>query len=482
MRILHIATSLLFYSMLIAPIASVVWLGYSDRAEKPPRWQTTDVWQLLAEDSSYRSSVARNLISSTPVGMSAISAKSFLDYRVLGFVETSRVVSGERDWLYYKSQFFSGKCLGEETIQKVLLNMETTRILAEAADLTLTYSVAPDKSVVHPEHLGFYGSLAAGCKLESARRLRRRAKELGVKFIDYLEALEGAKPGTLRYSATGTHWNEYGRALAFTQLARTFGVPESKLVEPLPVPVASGGDVDLLRILRLDGVSPQNTYDKAWIDAWRKTSVPSDNMLILHDSFYKVSLNLLRTFLPKATWASYDDAANVNVALASALNTIHVNTVERMLIGRVLTGPLGWHGALGRSIVERNDAKAAKCRYRQLSAKEFALKNLDRRKGGEYAAKVDSQIIVPLQEATRPVCLRVRFTTDSRDATEVFLPRRQDDTYSAGMSILYDRKVGAKRILQLVLPTRYSGRRVRVDPVTKAGRLTDLTIETGTAN
>jgi len=104
--------------------------------------------------------------------------------------------------------------------------------------------------------------------------------------------------------------------------------------------------------------------------------------------------------------------------------------------------------------------------------------------GGEFAAKANARIIVRLQESSGPVCLRVKLTTDSKDLTKIYLPVRigHADIYMAGMSIACDREVGAKRTLQFILPAGYAGRRIRVDPIRNAGRLADLTIETGTTN
>ena len=72
---------------------------------------------------------------------------------------SSTPVSGVDGWLFYKPQFNSGKCLSGEYLGRVLDGVTAMRTVAKAVGIDLRFSVSPDKSVVHPEKLGFSRNL-----------------------------------------------------------------------------------------------------------------------------------------------------------------------------------------------------------------------------------------------------------------------------------------------------------------------------------
>jgi|GEM_PF-3942825 len=481
MRAFNALTSLVFASALVTPLASLALFGYSDMAENPPAWSAGLMRAIAANDSQTRKALSRDLVTSTPAGMAAISARSWIDYEAIGFVHSDRVISGEGKWLFYTKQFADGNCHSEGQIRKLLMNIEAMRILAEAAGIRLIFSVSPDKSVVHPEKMGLYGSLAAGCKLTDAKRWRSMAKARGVDILDHLEPLAERAADTILYSPVGTHWNRYGRALAIRQLA-SFLEPDNKSI-PYPEPTISKekNDIDLLKMLRLDGNPTEYAPDDSWTKALREARIDDSGIMILHDSFYGVSRKYLSELLPLANMASYGDVSAALGVNRPYTSTLLINTVERDFFSRVLYGAYGWKGALGEWLIERNRA-TAHCQYERRAVSSLRLMGMEA-EGDMWRATADPQIMVDLASSGASVCLRARLRTDAPGMTELFLPFATDegDTFTYGMSIAFRNLNGTERELEIVLPARFAGRTVRIDPVTGTGMIRDLIIETGVA-
>ena len=173
MKFANLATAAVFAAFLAAPIGSLALFGPHDMAEKVVTKKELTSAGLFVADDEFRNDVARRLVSNSPVGMDAISAKNSLDFKVFGFIHTSKAISGEDGWLFYKPGFLDGACLSDKDIGTLLARIELIRVVALGAGIDFRMSVSPDKEVVYPEKLGPAAEAAAGCKIVSSRKWRK---------------------------------------------------------------------------------------------------------------------------------------------------------------------------------------------------------------------------------------------------------------------------------------------------------------------
>lgn len=483
MKLANLATAAVFAAFLAAPIGSLAVFGPHEMAEKVVTAKQLASVQLYAPDDTYRDGVARRLVTNSPVGMNAISARNSLDFKVFGFVNTPEVISGEAGWLFYKPGFENGTCLTDREIGIVLGRAEALRAIARAIGIDFRLSVSPDKEVVYPEKLGPAAEAAAGCKIVSSRKWRKVAAASGSSIIDHFEVMGHDVTDDLLYFKTDTHWNELGKIRAFRQLVRELTGREipGEMVSNATSSYATDSTRNLLRI--------HFEEEKKLYDIYLNENLPPNasnriqKSVIIHDSFYGVSRDLIsRIFLDPAllTYGGPDLGQKIRDILATKPKLVLANTVERYLKQRVW-GDLAWTGAVGKALIDANAEAARECPVHDVAKDRLTLKSLDELPAGDFAAGADPQIHVRLPDEGRP-CIRVSFATTLKQPTFVHLPIRdavnQNGPYFEGFSLTLADSPG-QRDIWLVLPEEFAGKTLRIDPIAANGLLSKLTIQTG---
>ncbi|MDF1778232.1 MAG: hypothetical protein P1V13_19555, partial [Rhizobiaceae bacterium] len=260
MRPANLLAALLFSIFLATPLASFMVGGYASKANEKPSWGDLSVSTLIGPNDTYRKKIARAVISGTPAAMGLISAKAYFDYRIMGFINSTRVISARDGWLFYKQQFsggkplFSGgKCEDQVQQREAIDAANALRVVAEGAGIDLRFSVSPDKSIVEQDMLDQRVRAFSGCKTQSAEKWRLYNRDVGAPIIDHLEEFRTFGGDQQLYFATDTHWNTRAQLLALTRLAKEyFGLP---MVAPKRVGNTEHSSVrDLTAMLRLNFV------------------------------------------------------------------------------------------------------------------------------------------------------------------------------------------------------------------------------------
>ncbi|KXF76556.1 hypothetical protein ATN84_10865 [Paramesorhizobium deserti] len=420
------------------------------------------------------------MLVNSPAGIAAVQVKSFLDYNVFGFVNTHRVISGNDGWLFYKPQFAEDLC-NEKLAMKAVDNVNAMSDIAEGANINLIVAVSPDKSSVYPERLGLRAGIASKCKTRATAFWRKYALQVHSKIIDHLAAMLAVGDDLLKYYKEDTHWNDYGRAIALRQLTQKVTGTDPGL-PTINAGVLEHRNGDLARMLRVSAKESALTFPDYWNQQFRKAvgrGIP--NTVILHDSFYEGAATQLKMLFPGTEMVHLDRDIQKHVAaLAKKPPTIIVNSVERSFFNRVTTSTLSWSSPLAKHVVERNANAARHCIYRQVATDQLLLRDLEL-KQSEWRGMRDAQIFIPMEKYGGRVCMRIRFKTNSESVSVLYLPREMANrsSYSEGYSVRFP-ALGNDREIEVVLPSKFAGHKLRFDPFGGEGDLTNLSVEVGT--
>jgi len=477
---IDIAAAFLFSTFLAIPILGLVVFGYSSEAEKSPELKSIRYFELITPEKTYRRDMLAKTLVNSPAGIAAVQAKSYLDYEVFGFVNTHRVVSGNDGWLFYKPQFAKNLC-DEKLAMNAVDSIDAMNDIADGADINLIVAVSPDKSSVYPERLGLRAGIASKCKVKATAFWRKYAVQIHSRIIDHLAAIRTADDDVLKYYKEDTHWNDYGRAIALRQLTqKVMGTDPGLPKINAGIPKHHYGD--LARMLRVSAKEPALVFPDYWNQQFRKAAgrgIP--NTVILHDSFYEGAAAQLKMLFPGADMVHLDRNIQKHVAaLAKMPPTIIVNSVERSFFNRVTASTLSWSSPLGKHLVERNASVARHCIYHQVTNNQLLLRDLKFGQG-EWRGTRDAQILIPVEKSDNRVCMRIRFKTNSESASILYLPRKSTNrlTYSEGYSVRFP-TLGNEREIEVVLPSKFAGSMLRLDPFGGKGALSNLSVEMGT--
>jgi hypothetical protein len=377
----------------------------------------------------------------------AIELHNWVGYRVVGFVDTTLVVSGDGDWLFYRPEFLDGRCLDRERTAAELRQLAVLIDLGRASGIDLFVSIAPDKSTIYPEMLSAATRGYWRCRVESTAAFRQLLRQEAPAVIDHAEALLAEKalhPDRQLYYVTDTHWTPYGGAIALRQLLAAIYPAEQ-----IPKPRRSGTRsraTDLSRMLLLPVNEAVDDVDPA---SWSRPHGDPDDLrtAIVHDSFYREIAPQLAVVFPNALNTGFNDAH------AADADRLIINTVERWLPSRLREGALAWEARLPAAIVQRNLRRARECASFAPAGQPSA--------SGPGKAGSGTVVPIPAVEGGRLPCLRLTVAAKHAAMLEVALPNPTTGTFEPGRSFKYKVAPGEQTIA-FVLPAHVAGSSVRL--------------------
>src|SRR5688500_13279288 len=220
----------------------------------------------------------------------AVQVRTWVSYRLVGFVDNDRIVSGNDGWLFYRPEFHNGECLDEQETAPRLRTLATLIDVGRAAGIDMVLSMSPDKSTIYPEALNATVRGYWRCRVENSAALRRLiARELP-DLIDHAVPLLAEKarhPDIPLYYATDTHWTPYGGQIALWQLLAAL-YPDARIPALRLSDETATERTDLARMLLLsiEEHGPMAERLLARDIAFPDGDRPSDATRSSHDSFY----------------------------------------------------------------------------------------------------------------------------------------------------------------------------------------------------
>ena len=210
--------SIVFVLILLAPTA--LWLTRPDFGIKvahiglkPPRF---DARALLNND--YYRSFDQYLNDRFSFRDPLLFAKRWLDYRLFKMTDTASVHVGRQGWLYSRKSiedYQKQACDERLLIERLTLDLHAVDHILSAAGRKFIFTVAPNKSSVYPEYLGFI-PLGRSCGRSRYDLLLEAFERQPLKnFVRLENRLRNAKAEHKRlYNPTGTLWNDQGARVA----------------------------------------------------------------------------------------------------------------------------------------------------------------------------------------------------------------------------------------------------------------------------
>lgn len=239
--------SLIFLFLLVVPV--VAWLigvdfgiNVDDKKLDPPR----PYGRALLNNEYYRS--LNQYLNHTFSLRSALTlAKNWLDYHIFRTTDATSVHIGTSGWLYSRKSiedYRKEACSDKTDVGRMVLELYALERIIEASGRRFLFVVAPNKSTIYPEHVGFVPT-TAGCGRSRYDLLLENMAEYPLRsFVRLDEQLRNAKKGrALLYDKTSTYWNERGAMVAAETIGgRIFDGP----MKTLPVDYHSSGNVGIV--------------------------------------------------------------------------------------------------------------------------------------------------------------------------------------------------------------------------------------------
>ncbi|MDX1708074.1 MAG: sialate O-acetylesterase [Desulfobacterales bacterium] len=215
--------TIIFVLMLLSPAAAWLMrldldLGVKRLGLKPPRFDA----RLLLENDVYRS-FDQYLNDSFSVRDPLILAKRWLDYHLFGMTDTGAVHVGSQGWLYSRQSIADVQkdaCDDAALIEQLALSLHAIELTIAAADRRFLFMVAPNKSTIYPEFLGFIPSDRI-CRQSHYDLLLEAFERHPLKgFVRLDNRLRYAKSSEhLLYNPGSRYWNARGAGVAAEAIA-----------------------------------------------------------------------------------------------------------------------------------------------------------------------------------------------------------------------------------------------------------------------
>ena len=216
--------SIIFLLILLSPTA--VWLMQLDfgiNVEriglKPPRFDA----RVLLNNDYYRS-FDQYLNDSFSLRSPLVFAKRWLNYRLFGMTDTAAVHVGNQGWLFSRpsiEDYRKEACDDAPIIEQLILELHAIERMIAASGRQFIFTVAPNKSTIYPEFLGFVPS-GKSCHHSRYDLLLEILERYPLKgFVRLEKRLQNAKRShALLYDPTSTYWNARGARIAAEAILR----------------------------------------------------------------------------------------------------------------------------------------------------------------------------------------------------------------------------------------------------------------------
>ena len=387
----------------------------------------------------------------------AVRLQNWIGYRLIGYVETTTVVSGKGEWLFYRPEFRDGACIEFDKVAGYFRQLQVLIDMARASGLDMRIALSPNKSTIYPEQLNPYMRGYWRCQARNMAGLRRLYESELPDLIDHAQPLLAERirhPEIPLYFTADTHWTPYGGAIAVHQLmAVTYPGME------IPPPQLSGATrtrkMDLAAALQWpveEQAGEVAPLPQTILDELNRRSADV-RTLISHDSFYAKIESQLREAFPNAIIRR--GASRALTSEIESADRLIVNMVERQFVRSTREDTLSWEGLIASAIMARNQKLATGCSSFEAARRPAGAPV----QTGEVAGEV---LDIPALEPQHLPCLRLSLVAGEPAMLEVAVPNARTGTYEPGRVLRYQILPGNQTI-GFVLPDYVAGSSIRLE-------------------
>ncbi|MBW2657740.1 MAG: hypothetical protein JRC59_08600, partial [Deltaproteobacteria bacterium] len=242
--------SLIFVGLLLIP--AVIWMfdpEFSTPVNRiglpPPRMYTralVDNQYYKAFDQYYNDSFALQ----SPL----VFAKRWVDFHIFRMTDVPEVHIGNEGWLYSRRSIEDVRkeaCGNKADAQQIALKLYALEKIIEASGRRFFFMVAPNKSTIYPEFVGYVPQRNA-CNRSRYDLLLESIAALPLKnFVRFDQLLRDAKSShALLYDKAGAYWNGLGAMVAAEAIQRQIlEDPRQEVVlDYTPIATVDPGDLN----------------------------------------------------------------------------------------------------------------------------------------------------------------------------------------------------------------------------------------------
>ena len=241
---------LIFVSLLIMP--TLTWIlnpnfGIPVKriGLKPPRMYAQAVL-----DNRYYKALDQYYNDSFSLRSPLIFAKRWVDFHIFRMTDAPGVHVGKGGWLYSRRSIADVRqevCGNKADLEQIALKLYALEKVIEASGRRFFFMVAPNKSTIYPEFVG-YAAQPNGCAHNRYDLLLDAIAALPLKnFVRFDQCLREAKSGhMLLYDRTGAYWNGLGAMVAAEALQQQIleDPQEQAVLDYTPIATANPGDLN----------------------------------------------------------------------------------------------------------------------------------------------------------------------------------------------------------------------------------------------
>jgi hypothetical protein len=165
---------------------------------------------------------------SSPVRPLLIPRFMAFKLHTLGLSSVSSVVVGRENWLFVghetdtvdELRYFLGcNLMNEETMARWLQVLNERQRWLERRGIAYLLVIAPNKSTIYPEYMPAIYPRGRRTRLDQLAGLMERNAP-GFPWLDLRPVIRAGKKARLLYWPADTHWNDFGRQLAYQEIVR----------------------------------------------------------------------------------------------------------------------------------------------------------------------------------------------------------------------------------------------------------------------
>lgn len=266
---------------------------------------------LLSDSNAGRDALSETVQERMWVKKWSVSARNWFNLEVLGFADTSKVVSGLEGFLFTKKSFRRFSCDFPAISAQEIEPFESAMALAESSQSKLLLTVPPNKATVHTEKLGGRAALYSQCYFQRSREQRAAySRAAGRLYVDHLPSVQRLiSTSGEGYYQGDTHWQPHMGLAVIQDLYLALHGSDPGFMQ-LPVEYQKtryGGDLERqLLITRSDRAMRPNV--RALEAHLLKLEKIPQKTVILHDSFYKNRKGLISKIFDQVIFIHLDDA------------------------------------------------------------------------------------------------------------------------------------------------------------------------------
>jgi len=424
MEKLHVLILVLFLS---GPMLVFASKGPEDRSafgtsqtEFPP------LLKLIAPRSKGREKIADAIFDRSLLQREAVAMRNRFSWYQLGFIEERRIVSGAPGWLFYKPAFAAWDCSKHESARSGLQRLAFLLELAEANSLSLAIASAPNKASIQSREVVGRAKHRSRCYFEFEREYRAMMRRYASsRLIDHAVVLEPRTRTSEPYLRLDTHWARLASFAAISQLVKESGVGN---LPPLDLPrFMEEKSTDLgNQMLLLDEQVFDQAVSVAGIMNADQAPGSSEEIVILHDSFYHGARDYLEAMIPGVRLVNYRNAEEELPSLED-VDFLILESVERAILTRVYSQDYwGWNGWVGEWVLSGMGRESRNCRWDLAEDLLAGVATYDltlSEDGSAHKNGLRPRLVaeMPLGKWTGRVCLEVALEVGEEQKIQIFL-------------------------------------------------------------